>query len=136
MTHDDALAFLATHHRAVFATHRAGGGVQLSPVMTAVDGEGRVVVSTRESAMKTRNVRRDPRASICVISDGFFGEWHTIEGSVEVLALPAAMEPLVAYYRSVSGEHDDWDDYRRAMERENRVLLRLTVERSGPTQQG
>jgi PPOX class probable F420-dependent enzyme len=101
-----------------------------------VDGDGRVVVSTRETAVKTVNLRRNPRASLLALSDGFFGEWHTVEGTVEIVSLPEAMEPLVDYYRRASGEHPDWDDYRRAMEQEHRVLLRLTVERSGPTQEG
>ena len=86
--------------------------------------------------MKTRNLRRDPHAWLCVMSDRFFGEWHGVEGTVAVLSLPEAMEPLVDYYRRVAGEHPDWDDYRRAMEREHRVLLRLRVERSGPTRVG
>lgn len=134
--HQPALDFLLRHHRAVLATRRRDGGPQLSPVLATVDGEGRVVVSTREGAMKTVNVRRDPRAALCVMDDRFFGEWHTVDGTVEVLSLPEAMEPLIDYYRRSVGEHPDWDDYRRAMERERRVLLRLSVERSGPTRQG
>ena len=86
--------------------------------------------------MKTRNLRRNSRASFCALSERFFGAWYTVEGDVEILELPDAMEPLVDYYRASSGEHPDWDDYRRAMVSEGRVLLRLTVDRSGPTQQG
>jgi len=136
MAHEDVLAFIRANHRAVLATRRRDGGIQLSPVAAAVDAEGRVVISTREGAMKTLNLRRDPRATLCVISDRFFGEWHSVEGPVEIVSLPEAMEPLVDYYRRVSGEHPDWDDYRRSMERDRRVLLRITVERSGPTRQG
>jgi len=73
---------------------------------------------------------------VCVLSDRFFGEWHTVDGPVEIVSLPEAMEPLVDYYRRAVGEHPDWDDYRAAMERERRVLLRLAIERSGPTTQG
>ncbi len=108
MAHDDVLDFIRTHHRAVLATYRRDGNVQMTPVAAAVDADGRVVVSTRETAMKTRNLRRDPRASLCVLNDGFFGEWHFVEGNVEIVALPEAMEPLVDYYRAVSGEHPDW----------------------------
>jgi PPOX class probable F420-dependent enzyme len=136
MAHEAALEFLRSHHRVVLATHRRDGGIQQSPVLATVDGDGRVVVSTRETAVKTVNLRRNPRASLLALSDGFFGEWHTVEGTVEIVSLPEAMEPLVDYYRRASGEHPDWDDYRRAMEQEHRVLLRLTVERSGPTQEG
>ena len=136
MAHEDVVDFIREHHRAVMATHRRDGGFQLSPVLAAVDAEHRVVISSRERAMKTINVRRDARAAVCVLTERFWGAWHTVEGRVEVVSLPDAMEPLVDYYRRVSGEHPDWDDYRRAMEREQRVLLRLTIERSGPTQSG
>jgi hypothetical protein len=67
-----------------------------------------------------------------VLNDRFFGDWIYIEGEADVVSLPEAMEPLVEYYRSISGEHDDWDDYRAAMEREQRVLVRITPRRVGP----
>ena len=130
-----ALDFVRSHHRAVLATSRADGGPQLSPVAAGVDGDT-VVVSTRETAMKTKNVRRRPRATLLVFTDAFYGEWVQVEGAVEVVPLPQAMDGLVAYYRQVAGEHPDWDDYRAAMERERRVLLRLTVERAGPDAAG
>ena len=136
MAHEAALEFLRTNPRGVLATYRRDGQAQLSPVLAAVDAEGRVVISTRERAMKTRNVRRTPRAGLCVLSQHFFGEWHAVEGDVEVVSLPEAMEPLVDYYRRVSGEHPDWQEYRDAMAAEGRVLLRITVDRSGPTTQG
>ena len=134
--HEDALEFIRRNGRAVLATRRRDGSPQLSPVLAVVDAQSRVVISTRETAIKTVNLRRNPHASVCVMSERFFGEWHTVDGSVEIVSLPEAMEPLVDYYRRSVGEHPDWDDYRRAMERERRVLLRLTVERSGPTKQG
>ena len=136
MAHELALDFIRKQHRGVLATYRQDGQVQMSPVAVAVDDESRVVVSTRETAMKTRNVRRHPRASVCALSDRFFGAWYIVEGDVEILSLPEALEPLVDYYRSVSGEHPDWQEYREAMVREQRVLLRITVDRSGPTQSG
>jgi PPOX class probable F420-dependent enzyme len=133
---DEAREFARGHHRGVFATFRADGRVQMSPVAVAVDDEGRFVVSSREPAMKTRNVRRDPRASLLVVSDEWWGKWMQVDGTTNVVSLPDAMEPLVEYYRAVAGEHDDWDDYRAAMERERRVLLRLTAERAGPDRAG
>jgi PPOX class probable F420-dependent enzyme len=136
MAHEAVLEFLRHNHRAVLATYRRDGQVQLSPVLAAVDSQSRVVISTRGGAMKTLNLRRNPRASLCVITERFWGEWHTVEGGVEIVELPEAMEPLVEYYRATSGEHPDWADYREAMEREGRVLLRMTVDRSGPTRQG
>jgi len=130
-----ALAFIGDNHRAVLATTRDDGGPQLSLVAAGTDGE-HVVVSTRETAVKTRNLRKRPRAALLVFSDGFYGPWVQVEGPVTVVSLPEAMDGLVAYYRQVAGEHPDWDDYRRAMRDEQRVLLRLTVERAGPDRAG
>lgn len=136
MAHEDVLDFIRGNPRCVLATHRADGGIQQSPVVAAVDAHDRVVISTHTGAIKTLNLRRDPRASLCVMNNNFFGEWHSAEGSVEIVELPEAMEPLVDYYRRGFGEHPDWDEYRAAMTSEGRVLLRLTVERSGPRVQG
>jgi PPOX class probable F420-dependent enzyme len=133
---DDARSFLAEHHRAVLATRRASGATQMSPVLCALDDHGRVVVSTRETARKTHQVRRDPRVALCVLPDEFFGRWIQVEGRAEVIELPEAMEGLVEYYRRVSGEHPDWDAYRKAMFDERRVLLAVTLERAGPDLQG
>ena len=131
-----ATEFLRTHHRTVLHTRRRDGSPQLSPVVCAVNASGRVVVSTRETALKTRNVLRDPRVSLCVFSDGFFGEWIQVDGTAEVITLPTAMDMLVDYYRTLSGEHPDWDEYRRAMETERRAILAVTIERAGPDQSG
>ena len=133
---DRARDFVRAHHQAVITTRRAGGGPQLSAVLLAVGPDGRLRVSTRETAVKTKNVRRDPRVSFCVLSDGFYGPWVQVDGTAEVVSLPDAMELLVDYYRSVSGEHPDWDDYRAAMESERRVMLLVDVERAGPDVSG
>lgn len=136
MDTEQALSFVRDHHHAVLATTRGDGGVQLSPVAAATDSDDRIVVSSRETAMKTMNLRRRPKAWLCVFEDGFFGRWFQAEGPVEVVSLPEAMDGLVEYYRSVSGEHPDWDEYRSAMREEKRVLLRMTVERVGPSKAG
>ena len=136
MGHDDAREFVASNHRAVLITRRASGGLQTSPVLVGVDGEGMVVISTREAAYKTRNLRRDPTTVLCVFSDGFFGRWMQIEGAAQVVSLPEAMEGLVDYYRRISGEHPDWDDYRRAMQDQHRVLVRVSIDKVGPTRTG
>jgi PPOX class probable F420-dependent enzyme len=130
---DEARDYIRAHHRAVLATMRRDGTPQMSPVAAAVDASGAVVVSSRETAVKTKNVRRDPRAWLCVFPDAFYGErFVQVEGDVTVVSLPEAMDPLVEYYRAVGGEHPDWDDYRAAMERERRVLIRLELTRAGP----
>jgi PPOX class probable F420-dependent enzyme len=132
----DALNFVRDNHRVVLATRRANGDPQLSPLVCAVDDDGKVVISTRETAIKVKNVRRDPRVALCVINDGFFGRWVQLDGTAEIVSLPDAMEGLVDYYRRISGEHPDWDDYRTAMQRERRCLLRVTVTRAGPDVSG
>ena len=129
---DTAREFLHAHHRAVLATFRRDGRPQLSPVLCACDEKGRVLISTRETAVKTRNLRRDPRVSLCVMNDGFFGGWVQVDGGAEIISLPDAMDLLVDYYRRISGEHPDWDDYRSAMARERRVAVRVTLTRAGP----
>ena len=90
----------------------------------------------RETAYKVRNLRRDPRAALCVFVEAFTGPWVQIEGTADVVTLPEAMEPLVDYYRRLAGEHPDWGDYRRAMTADRRVLIRITIERAGPDRQG
>ena len=133
---EDARRFLTDHHRAVLATTRSDGRPQLSPVGVGVDAHGRAIISSRETAYKVRNLRQDPRASLCVLADNFYGRWIQIEGTAEVVSLPEAMELLVDYYRRVGGEHPEWDDYRAAMERERRVLIRVNLERAGPDREG
>lgn len=133
---EEAREFLRENHRAVLATFRQGGDVQLSPVTVGVDEEGRAVISTRETAMKTHNLRRDPRAYLCVMKDAFFGNWVRVDGTAEIIELPEAMEPLVEYYRRIRGEHPDWEEYREVMEKERRVLLRISLDEVGPDQSG
>jgi PPOX class probable F420-dependent enzyme len=133
---DEARAFIRAHHRGVLATPRRDGRPQLSPVTVGVDDDGSLIISTRETAMKSANVRREGWASVCVFEDGFFGNWVQAEGPATIESLPEAMEALVRYYRLVAGEHPDWDDYRSAMCRERRVILRIHIERTGPTRAG
>jgi len=133
---DRAREFMRAHHRAVLATTRSDGRPQLSPVTVGMDEVGRILISTRETAIKTKNLARDPRASLCVMNDRFFGEWVQAEGTAEIVHLPEAMDLLVDYYRRVSGEHPDWDDYRNAMVRDQRVIVAITLTRAGPDRNG
>jgi PPOX class probable F420-dependent enzyme len=131
-----ALEFIRHHHRSVLATTRSDGGVQLSLVDAGVDDDDKVVISTRETAVKTKNLTRNHRATLLVFTDDFYGDWVQVEGPVEIVHLPEAMDGLVAYYRQVGGEHPDWEEYRAAMVSDRRVLLRLSVERAGPDRHG
>ena len=133
---DDARNFIRNHSRALLATLRADGTPQMSPVLIGLDIEGNAVVSSRETAIKVHNLRRNPRAWACVLSEGFYGPWIQVEGNAQILSLPEAMEPLVAYYRAVAGEHPDWDDYRAAMRLDQRCLIRVVLTRAGPDHQG
>jgi len=131
-----ATSFLSSHPRAVLATTRSDGRPQLSPVVVAVDDEGRVLISTRETAIKAKNLAKDPRVALCVLSDAFFGEWIQAEGDAELIHLPDALPILEDYYRRISGEHPDWPEYRAAMHRDKRLIIRIAIERAGPDVSG
>ena len=133
---DTAREFVRHHHRGVLATTRADGTPQMSPVVVAVDDDGMLVISTRERAIKTKNLRRDPRASVCVLSDEYYGGWIQVDGRATVVSLPEAMDGLVDVYRRIAGEHPNWGEYRSDMEKEGRVLVRIEPERAGPDRAG
>lgn len=132
---DKARDFIRQNHGAVLATYRIDGRPQMSPVVAVVDDDGRVAISSRESAYKVKNLRRDPRVSVLVTKDGSW-EWIQVDGTATTLSLPDAMEPLVEHYRRIAGEHPDWNDYRAAMERELRLLVLVDIERAGPDRSG
>ncbi|SNT29600.1 PPOX class probable F420-dependent enzyme [Streptosporangium subroseum] len=136
VSREQLLEFLRERHHALVITTRRDGTPQASPVTCGVDAEGRIVVSTYPERAKTANARRDPRMSVVVLSDDFGGPWVQVDGTAEVLDLPEALEPLVDYYRAISGEHPDWDEYREAMTRQGKSLLRLTPQRWGPIATG
>ncbi|NES30847.1 TIGR03618 family F420-dependent PPOX class oxidoreductase [Micromonospora terminaliae] len=133
---DALVEFLRPRHRVVLLTTRADGRPQSSPVSCGVDGEGRLVISTYPERAKVRNIRRDPRVSACVLSDDWNGPWVQVDGTAEVLDLPEALDPLVDYFRSISGEHPDWDEYREAMVRQGKSLIRVTIDTWGPIATG
>ncbi|WP_395105811.1 PPOX class F420-dependent oxidoreductase [Actinomadura sp. SCN-SB] len=132
----DLLDFVRPRHRALLITTRADGRPQGSPVTCGVDDAGRVVVSTYPERAKTRNAKRDPRASVIVVSDEWNGPWVQIDGTAEVIDAPDSVEPLVEYYRNISGEHPDWDEYRAAMIDQGKSIIRVTPERWGPVATG
>jgi len=133
---DELVAFVRPRHRFVLLTRRRDGSAQASPVTGGVDASGRLVISTYPDRAKTTNLRRDPRASVVVLSDDWNGPWVQIDADAEVVGMPDALDGLVDYYRAISGEHPDWDDYRSAMVRQDKVLVRLTPTRWGPVATG
>jgi PPOX class probable F420-dependent enzyme len=128
--------FVSPRHHLILVTKRRDGSPQLSPVTGGVDAEGRIVIATYPERAKVANLRRDPAASVLVLSDEFNGAWVQVDGTAEVLDLPDALEPLVDYFRAISGEHSDWDEYRQAMTDQGKCLVRITPERWGPIATG
>lgn len=136
VTLPELLDFIRPRHRMVLTTFRAGGSLQSSPVTGGVDPEGRIVIATYPQRAKSANVRRRPHASVVVLSDEFNGPYVQVDGSTEVIDLPEALEPLVEYFRSVAGEHPDWDEYRTAMIDQRKCLIRVTPRHWGPVATG
>ena len=133
---DQLLEFVRPRHHMVLVTRRTDGAPQVSPVTGGVDDAGRIVISTYPERAKTANARRDPEVSVLVLSDDFGGAWVQVDGTCEVLDVPESVEPLVEYFRNISGEHPDWDEYRRAMVDQGKSLLRITPTRWGPVATG
>ncbi|MFC8719571.1 PPOX class F420-dependent oxidoreductase [Kitasatospora sp. NPDC057198] len=133
---DELLEFVRPRHRALLITRRADGTPQASPLTCGVDDDGRIVVSTYPERAKTRNAKRDAAVSVLVLSDDWDGPWVQVDGEAEVLDMPEALEPLVEYFRNIAGEHPDWDEYREAMRRQGKSLIRITPRRWGPIATG
>ena len=137
VSRDELTDFIKTRHHAIVITTRKDGGPQASPVTCGVDDEGRIVISTYPERAKTRNARRQPeRVSVMFLSDDFGGPWVQVDGTAEVLDSPESVDALVDYFRSISGEHPDWDEYRAAMVTQGKSLLRVTPTRWSPVATG
>jgi PPOX class probable F420-dependent enzyme len=136
VSRDELLGFIRPRHQAIVITARADGRPQASPVTCGVDGEGRIVVSTYPERAKARNARRNPLVSVLFLSDDFGGAWVQVDGDAEVIDMPEAADALVEYYRAIAGEHPDWDEYRQAMVRQDKSLLRVTPREWGPVATG
>src|ERR1700754_875911 len=129
---DELIEFLRPRHHVILLTQRNDGGWQGSPVTSGVDAEGRIVIATYPERAKAVNVGRRHKASVVVLSDEFSGPWVQVDGDAELIPLPDALEPLVDYFRSISGEHPDWDEYRAAMTTQGKALIRITPTRWSP----
>ena len=136
VSREELLEFIRPRHNAIVITTRADSRPQASPVTCGVDDQGRIVIATYPERAKARNARRDPAVSVLFLSDDFGGPWVQVDGTAEVLDVPEAVEPLVEYFRSISGEHPDWDEYRAAMTKQGKSLLRITPHRWGPVATG
>ena len=132
----ELLDFIRPRHKMVLTTFRADSSLQSSPVTGGIDGQGRVVIASYPRRAKSVNVRRNPRASVVVLSDEFGGAYVQLDGDAEVIDVPEAVELLVDYYHVIAGEHPDWLDYRRAMLDQGKCLIRVTPRRWGPVATG
>jgi PPOX class probable F420-dependent enzyme len=134
---DKAKEFLIQHHWGILATRRKNGNLQMSPVTVGLDDQGRAIISSRETAYKVNNLRRDPRAALCAITSSFHGEgWVQINGNAGVISLPQALDTLVYLQRQAYGEHKSWPEFHERMARERRVIIRIHIESVGPKVRG
>jgi PPOX class probable F420-dependent enzyme len=132
-----AREFLRNHHWGILTTRRKNGDLQMSPVTVGLDGDARAVISSRETAYKVNNLRRDPRAALCAITSSFHGEgWVQINGSATIISLPEALDALIALHRQAYGEHKAWPEFHERMVREKRVIIRIEIESVGPRVRG
>ena len=136
VSREELLDFVRPRHHFVLITRRSDGSPQVSPVAGGVDDDGRLVISTYPERAKTNNARRDPQVSVLVLSDDWDDAWVQVDGTCEVIDAPDSVEPLVDYFRAISGEHPDWDEYRQAMLDQGKSLLRITPTRWGPVATG
>ncbi|SNY73958.1 PPOX class F420-dependent oxidoreductase [Paractinoplanes atraurantiacus] len=136
VSREELLEFLRPRHKAILMTTRRDGRPQASPNTCGVDAEGRIVISTYPERAKALNIRRNPLVSVLVESDEFNGAWVQVDGTAEVIDLPDSVEPLVEYFRVISGEHPNWDEYRQAMRDQGKSLIRVTIDRWGPIATG
>lgn len=136
MTLDEAAEFIRANHRGILSTVRADGRPQMSPIVAAVDDAGNVIISTRAPSFKVKNLRRNPQASVCIFADRFFGPWIQVDGTATIIDLPEAMDLLIIAYAQIAGQHDNWDEFRAAMNAEERVIVSIAPERVGPHKAG
>jgi PPOX class probable F420-dependent enzyme len=133
---DELHDFIRPRHQGVLLTRRRDGWPQSSLVTMGLDNSGRILVSSYPERAKVANIGRNSHASVVVMSDEFNGEWVQADASAEVLPLPDALDGLCDYFRVISGEHPDWNEYREAMTTQGKCLIRLTIERWGPVAKG
>lgn len=128
--------FVQPRHHGVLITARRDGRPQTSLVTMGLTDDGAVVISSYPERAKVTNIRRNPAVAVVVMSDDFGGEWVHLDGTATIIDLPDAVEPLVEYFRVISGEHPDWDEYRQAMVDQGKCLIRVSIDSWGPISKG
>ena len=128
--------FVKERTKWVLVTTRADGSPQMSLVTGGITDEGDLMVSSYPGRAKVKNVRRDSRVSVLVMGDEFNAQWVQIDGEAQVADMPTAADELVEYFRSIKGEHPDWDEYRQAMADQGKSAIRIRPTRWGPISKG
>lgn len=128
---EQALEFIADNSHTVLVTHRRDGSLQMSPLNSGVL-DGAIVISSRLPLAKVKNLQRNPSCSVLVMTEQFYGRWVQVDGTAEVVdqTRPGTVDLLVEVYRTISGDHPDWDEYRTAMVTDERVVIRIRPERA------
>jgi PPOX class probable F420-dependent enzyme len=126
---DRARRFLKSRHQGILATIRRDGRPQLSNILYVLDDDGRIKISVTHTRAKTRNLRRDGRATLHVQGRDAY-EYLVVDGTVQLIEGDGLGEKLRDYYRKARGEHPDWDEYDAAMIKEERLLLDLSIDRA------
>lgn len=133
----DVQKFLAANHRGVLVARKRDGWPQITLVTPGIDPEGRVIITSRGTTYKLKNIRRDPKVSMLIMGEQFSGSNYVqLHGIAEIISQPEAMDLLIYWYRQLRGEHKDWDEYRARMKEEQRAVIRITIEKVGPDVRG
>ena len=129
----DAQKFLKDNHRACIAVRQKDGWPQMTFVTPGIDEQGRVIITSRGTTYKIKHIERDPRVSMLIFGEQYSGsKFVQIHGSAEIIHQPAAMDGLIHWYKQVRGEHQNWDEYKKRMQNEKRVIIRVNIEKVGP----
>ena len=129
----DARKFMRENHRACIAVRQKDGWPQMTFVTPGIDTQGRAIITSRGTTYKIKHIRRDPRVSMLIFGEQYSGsKFVQIRGTAEIIELPEAMDTLIFWYKQVRGEHKNWDDYRKQMHDEKRVIIRVNIEKAGP----
>ncbi len=133
----DAQKFLRDNHHGVLVTRKKDSSLQMTLVSPVIDDEGKVIITSRESTYKVKNIKRNPQISLLVYGDQFNGSnYIQIDGRAEIIPLPQAMDIVLDWHRQIRGVPANWDEIREKTKTERRIAMRVTIERVGPQNKG
>jgi PPOX class probable F420-dependent enzyme len=133
----DAQEFLKNHHRGVLVARKRDGSLQMTMVSPVIDTDGKVIITSRETTYKIKNIKRNPQISLLVFGEQFHGSnFIQIDGRAEIIPQPQAMDIVLDWHRQIRGEPENWDDVREKTKAEGRIAMRVTIEKVGPQNRG